>query len=95
MNEFKLVLQFNDRYWNGKARGRDSATGSSRPIFPSDDAGHSRAEPGPDGLLTRLHGRNAGRSVSAARAVHDEPQLQRHGRLCTAILEQLEVVCAA
>ena len=89
----KLVLQFNDRYWNGKGAWPGLSDGFIQTDLPFQTTwDSSRAEPGPDGLLTDYTGGTPG----AAYQPQGPYTTSRSSSVTTGyaqqFLEQLEVV---
>jgi monoamine oxidase len=89
----KLVLQFDDRYWNGRGAWPGIGDGFIQTDLPFESTwDSSRAEPGPDGLLTNYTGGTAGASYRPI-----GPYTTSRGSSITAsyaqqFLDQLEVV---
>jgi monoamine oxidase len=89
----KLVLQFDDRYWNGRGAWPGIGDGFIQTGLPFQSTwDSSRAEPGPDGLLTDYTGGTEGASYRPS-----GPYTTSRGSGVTAgyaqqFLEQLEVV---
>jgi len=89
----KLVLQFDDRYWNGRGAWPGVGDGFIQTDLAFQSAwDSSRAEPGPDGLLTNYTGGAAGAAFRP-----DGPYTTNRGSAITAsyasdFLKQLEIV---
>ncbi|HYA24172.1 MAG TPA: NAD(P)/FAD-dependent oxidoreductase [Terriglobales bacterium] len=89
----KLVLQFDDRYWNGRGAWPGIGDGFIETNLPFQSTwDSSRAEPGPDGLLTDYTGGTEGTAFRPA-----GPYTTSKGSAITAsyalrFLDQLEIV---
>jgi monoamine oxidase len=89
----KLVLQFNDRYWNGLGPWPGIGDGFIQADLPFQSTwDSSRAEPGPEGLLTGYTGGTAGAAFQP-----EGPYTTSQSSVLTAqdaeeLLEQLDVV---
>jgi monoamine oxidase len=89
----KLVLQFDDRYWNGRGAWPGISDGFIQTDLPFQSTwDSSRAEPGPDGLLTNYTGGTVGASYRPS-----GPYTTSRGSIVTAryaqqFLDQLEVL---
>jgi len=89
----KLILQFDDRYWNGRGAWPGISDGFIETDLPFQSTwDSSRAEPGPDGLLTCYTGGSEGASYRPPgpyTTSQDSPVTALYARQ---FLSQLEVV---
>jgi monoamine oxidase len=89
----KLVLQFDDRYWNGRGAWPGVGDGfieTSLPFQSTWDS--SRAEPGADGLLTDYTGGTEGASYQPEGPYTTSRSSPLTASYATHFLEQLEIV---
>jgi monoamine oxidase len=89
----KLVLQFNDRYWNGKGAWPGLSDGFIQTDLPFQTTwDSSRAEPGPDGLLTDYTGGTPGAAYQPQGPYTTSRSSSVTAGYAQQFLEQLEVV---
>jgi monoamine oxidase len=89
----KLVLQFDDRYWNGRGAWPGSGDGFIQTDLPFQSTwDSSRAEPGADGLLTNYTGGTDGAAFRPTSPYTMSKSSPLTARYASQFLEQLEVV---
>jgi monoamine oxidase len=89
----KLVLQFDDRYWNHRGAWPGVSDGFVQTDLPIQSAwDSSRAEPGPDGLLTNYTGGPRGASYQPDHPYTTSQSSALTARLAQQFLDQLDVV---
>ena len=89
----KLVLQFDDRYWNGRGAWPGIGDGFIQTDLPFQSTwDSSRAEPGPDGLLTNYTGGKEGASYQPPGPYTTSRSSIVTARYAQQFLDQLEVV---
>lgn len=89
----KLVLQFDDRYCNGRGAWPGIGDGFIQTDLPFQSAwDSSRAEPGLDGLLTDYTGGSRGAAFQPAGPYTTSKSSALTGRYAEQFLEQLEIV---
>jgi monoamine oxidase len=89
----KLILQFNDRYWNGRGAWPGIGDGFIQTDLPFQSAwDSSRAEPGADGLLTDYTGGANGAAYQPNAPYTTSRSSAITAGYATGFLEQLEIV---
>ncbi len=89
----KLVLQFDDRYWNGRGAWPKISNGVIQTDLPFQSTwDSSRAEPGPDGLLTNYTGGTHGASYQPSGPYTTSRASSITAGYAQQFLDQLEVV---
>lgn len=89
----KLVLQFDDRYWNGRGAWPGIGDGFIQTDLPFQSTwDSSRAEPGPDGLLTDYTGGTEGAAYQPTGPYTTSKSSATTASYASTFLEQLEIV---
>ena len=89
----KLVLQFDDRYWNGRGAWPGIGDGFIQTDLPFQSTwDSSRAEPGREGLLTDYTGGTEGAAYQPPAPYTTNKSSVLTARYAQAFLEQLEIV---